>query len=333
MSERWQDLIEAADVNGLLRVVNALCGERAWHELLELADRCEDAIDRGKQLWPIAAHVDYRLALEAPADIAAGVLVPDVARFSLGPLTEVVASTHTWSELAPHIDAPQNAAYVAQERVLRGEDLTADERTHPEVLELPLRLEPWEPTYALATYKADHVEVAEPWEPRAPLQLRDAHEAPVIQDPELEDVLLALVTPWTAESNGAARVAIVEGDALGAASHLTVGPLRVGDLDLQEALRAMAWAASSGGAHGRRRGAALGRSLTWYMLSVVAGTSWPVEPGALRRALDEVRWYRWDEGDPEEGWVLRIAVEHARDGCAAALGASDVLDDLSGEPG
>jgi hypothetical protein len=330
VTARWQDLIEAADINGLLRAVNVLCGERAWDELLDLADRCEDAIERGKQLWPIAAHVDYRVALEAPAEIAAGVLVPDVTRFSLGPLTEVVASTHTWAELAPHLEAPQNAAYVAQERVLRGEDLSGDERAHPEVLELPLSVQPWEPTYALATYRADHVEVAEPWEPRAPLRLHDAAEGPPIEDDELEEVLLNLVTPWTAESNGAARVAIVEGDALGAASRLTVDRVRVGPLSAEEAIRTMAWAAASGGAHGRRRGAALGRSLSWYTLSVLAGTSWPVEPGELKEGMDDLVWFRWDEGDPEEGWVLRLAVEHARDGWAAAIAATDVLEDLSG---
>jgi hypothetical protein len=329
MSSRWQEFVEAGDVNALLRAVNVLCGERAWDELLDLADRCEDAIERGKQLWPIAAHIDYRVALEAPAEIAASVLVPDVARFSLGPLTEVAASTHTWTELAPHLEAPQNAAYVAQERVLRGEDLTGDERAHPEVLELPLRLQPWEPTYALATYRADHVEVAEPWEPHTALHVHDPVDAPEVDDAELEEALLALVTPWTAESNGAARAVVGAGGAVGAAARLTVGPVRAARVTASDAMRALAWAAASGGAHGRRRGAALGRSLTWYTLSLLTGSRWPVDPGALRNALEELRWWRWDEGDPEEGWVLRVAVEHVRDGWAAALAATDVLDDLS----
>jgi hypothetical protein len=329
MTARWRELVEAADLNGLLRAVNVLCGERAWDELLDLADLCEDAIDRGKQLWPIAAHIDYRIALEAPGEIAATVLLPDAGRFSLGPLTEVAASTHTWSELAPHLEAPQNAAYVAQERILRGEDLTGDERAHPEVLELPMQQEPWEPTYALATYRSDHVEVAEPWEPRAPLAVAEAVDAPAVDDDELEEVLLGLVTPWTTESNGAARVAVVEGDALGAAAQLTDGRVRIGPLDAEEAIRAVAWAAASGGAHGRRRGAALGRSLSWYTLSTLLGTEWPVSGEELGRALEDLRWFRWDEGDPEEGWVLRLAVQHDRDGWAAAIAATDVLDDLS----
>lgn len=328
MTSRWQDLIEAGDINGLLRAVNVVCGEREWDELLDLADRCEDAIERGKQLWPIAAHIDYRVALEAPGEIAATVLVPDAGRFSVGPLTEVAASTHTWDELAVHLESPQSAAYVAQERVLRGEVLTRDERARPEVLELPMQLQSWEPTYALATYKADHVEVAEPWEPRAPLVPTELSDAPAIEDDELEEVLLGLVTPWTAESNGAARVAVVEGDAAAAASRLTYGRLRIGSLVPEEALQRMAWAAASGGAHGRRRGAALGRSLAWYASSVLLGTSWPVEPDEIGAALADVRFYLWDEGEPEEGWVLRLALEHVRDGWAVAIAATDLLDNL-----
>ena len=321
------DLIEAADLNGLLRAVDALCERRAWEELVELADRCEQALERGKQLWPIAMHVDYRLALEAPGDYAAGVLHPDVTRLTLGPLTEVAASTHAWAELADHIDAPQTAAYVAQERVLRGEALDGDERAHPEVLDLPLHLEGWEPTYALATYRRDHVEVAEPWEPRARLRSAEPATAPAIEDDEIDSALHDLVHPWTAESNGAARAAIVEGDALGALGHLAFGSVRIGALSVDEALQRMAWAAASGGAHGRRRGAALGRFMAWSAAGVIADLPWPPEPRALHAGLDRMRWYRWDEGAPEKGWVLRIAVEHPDEGWAAALAATDLIEE------
>ena len=144
-SEHLWDLVEAGDLNELLRAVDGLCAARSWDELVALAERCEEAVERGKQLWPIAEHIDYRLALEAPGDFAGRVLNPGIGRFSLGPLTEVAASTHTWAQLAPHIEAPQAAAYVAQERVLRGEVLEGDPLAHPEVLELPLRLWAWVP--------------------------------------------------------------------------------------------------------------------------------------------------------------------------------------------
>jgi hypothetical protein len=116
-------------------------------------------------------------------------------------------------------------------------------------------------------------------------------------------------------------------DAVDAASCLTLDPLRIGPLTLEEALQRMAWAASSGGAHGRRRGAALGRFLAWYTAALLAGLRWPAEPEALADSLGRLRFYRWDEGTPEHGWVLRLAIEHPEQGWAAALAATDVLEE------
>ncbi|HEV3472863.1 MAG TPA: hypothetical protein VG408_06605, partial [Actinomycetota bacterium] len=222
---------------------------------------------------------------------------------------------------------PQVAAFVAQERVLRGEVLDGDERAHAEVLELPLHLMKWEPTYALATYRSDLVEVAEPWTPKARLAPVETRPATESNDEELEGALLDLVTPWLTESNGAAQAVVVEGDAIGAMSLLTLGELRVAYLQTDEALQRIAWAAASGGVHGRRRGAALGRSLAWFMAARACGTDWPVSPDELGSALEDVRWFYWDEGEPEEGWVLRIAFEDAEHGIAAALAATDVAEE------
>src|SRR5207253_6322430 len=98
-------------------------------------------------------HAEYRRALQAPGRWAAQVVVPGAGRFALGPLSEVVASTHPWDELAAHLTATPEAALVAQERVLRGEDLRGDERVDAAMVELPLALQRWEPHYPLATYK------------------------------------------------------------------------------------------------------------------------------------------------------------------------------------
>jgi hypothetical protein len=329
MHGELRDLVESADLNALLRAVDSLCERREWDELFDLADACEDALERGKQLWPIADHIDYRIALEAPGEYAAQVVTPQPRRFSHGPLTEVAASSHEWEELADHLDLPQTAAYVAQERVLRGEILEGDARAHADVLDLPLRLEPFEPTYTLATFRADHVEVSEPWDPKAPLVDADTRPAREAGDEELTGALLDLVTPWTTESNGAARAIVVDGDCVGAASAVAGTDLRIGRLEPEEALQRMAWAAASGGAHGRRRGAAFGRSMAWYVVSVGAGLAWPAGPDEIHRALSELTWYRWDEGEPEKGWVLRLAVEDRDAGWAAAIGATDVLE----EPG
>ncbi|MGI8407544.1 MAG: DUF6183 family protein [Actinomycetota bacterium] len=326
MSDRVAELIEAADMNALLRVVDGFCSSKRWDDLIDLADRCEEALERGKQLWPIAAHVDYRIALEAPGAYAAEVLESPLGRFALGPFTEVAASTHSWADLAPFLEAEHTAAYVAQERVLRGEDLTAAEGTHPEVLELPLELLDLEPHYSLATYRSNLVEIADPWSPR-PLSHMEPQQAPELQEPDIEHALLELVTPWTAESNGAARAAVVEGPVGAAISRIAWNELRVVQIDPPEAMKLMAWAAASGGAHGRRRGAAFGRSLAWHTSAILSDLAWPVEPGDLSVEMQRLNWFRWDEAATEEGWNLRLAVEDPDNGWAAAIGATDVLAD------
>ena len=328
MNADLQDLIEAADMNGLLRAVDNLCGQRDWEGLIDLADRCEEALERGKQLWPIADHIDYRLALEAPGDYAASVLDGKPSRFALGPLTEVAASTHTWADLAEHIEPAQVAAFVAQERVLRREVLTGDPRAHAEVLELPLKLEDWEPGYTLATYRSNVVEIAEPWDPKARLvEVEVSSGADELDEEEFVNALLDLVTPWTTESNGAARACVVDGDAVDAASALTLGALRMGRLRGDEALQRIAWAAASGGAHGRRRGAAVGRSIAWYLVALLGDVGWPASPESVRVALEHLEWSYWDEADPEEGWVLRLAVADPTNGWAAAIAATDLLEE------
>lgn len=326
MDRRLTELVEAADLNALLRAADGLVEAREWDDLVELADACEAALERGKQLWPIAAHIDYRLALDAPGDYAADVLATENTRFTLGPLTEVAASTHTWAELSPHIESSQAAAYVAQERVLRGEDLEHETNAHPEVLGLPLSLQPFEPTYALATFHPSHVEVAEAWDPRTPLRDQESRRAPAIDDPDIEALLLDLVSPWVTESNGAARAVVVDGDALGAASRLTFGSLSMGPLEPAEALQRIAWAAASGGAHGRRRGAAYGRFMAFYMVATMGDLGWPAAPDEIGATAARLRWFRWDEGDEEKGWTLRLAVEDDG-GWAAAIGATDLLEE------
>jgi hypothetical protein len=327
MAERAvTEAIEAGDMNALLRIVDGYAGARRWDDLLDVADLCEEAVERGKQLWPIAAHIDYRIALEAPGERAAEMLESELGRFTLGPLSEVAASTHTWSELAPHIDSPVAAAYVAQERVIRGEDLRGDARAHPDVLEMPLVLEEWEPTYPPATYRSNVVEVAEPWTPKAPLRQVEPVDAQELDEPDLTSALVDLVQPWTAESNGAARAVVVDGGVVAAASQVSFDTIRVGELRPDEAVQRMAWAAASGGAHGRRRGAALGRSLAWHTAALLADIEWPVEGAELGAALRELRWFRWDEGAAEEGWVLRLAVEDPAHGWAAAIAATDLLE-------
>src|SRR5438093_1253053 len=137
------ELVEAGDLDELTRHIDRLCAAADWDGLVDLRDRCRRALERGKQLWPAASHAEYRLALEAPGKWAAAVLVPGAGAFALGPLPEVAASTHTWGELAGFLSGGPPAAMAAHERVVRGEDLTADGHVPPGVLDIPLALQSW----------------------------------------------------------------------------------------------------------------------------------------------------------------------------------------------
>ena len=92
MAEDLIELVEIGDLDELLRATDRLCDAREWSALLELRDRCRAAVERGKQLWPAANHVEYRLALEAPSSYAARMLTDVAGDFGLGPLAEVAAA-------------------------------------------------------------------------------------------------------------------------------------------------------------------------------------------------------------------------------------------------
>ena len=319
------ELIEGGDLDELVRHVDRLCAARDWEGLLELRDRSRKALERGRQLWPVASHAEYRLALEAPGPWAAGVLLPGAGRFALGPLPEVAAAGHSWAELAPHLPASPEATFTAHERVVRGEDLTGDERVDPAVLEVPLRLQAWEPDYPLAVYRASEAQFPERPLPRlAPVELPDP--APVTDDPDATTALVELAGAWTTESNGRARAVAVTGDAGGAvAALLGEASALVAEVDLSGALADMAWTAASGGAHGRRRGMATGRFGAWWALvALTTGLDrWPPDADRIGAAGATLRWYRWDADAPGTGWSLRLAVDDPARGRAWAVEATD----------
>src|SRR5690606_35022219 len=121
-------LVEAGDLDGLLRRIDELCEAGDWDELARLGQlaRRGSATERARQLVVAAANADYRLALEGPPAHAARAVAEGGDGFALGPLTEVAAFTHTWAELSPHLPPGPVRALVAYERVVRGEDLRAD---------------------------------------------------------------------------------------------------------------------------------------------------------------------------------------------------------------
>jgi hypothetical protein len=87
----------------------------------------------------------------------------------------------------------------------------------------------------------------------------------------------------------------------------------------------MAWAAASGGAHGRRPGAAAGRFGAWWAVAALAGLldDWPVAPDRLGAAVGDLQWFAWDAEEPATGWRLQIAVEDPVRGRAWAIAAGD----------
>jgi hypothetical protein len=324
LSDQLGGLVEEGDPAALLRAVDGLCADRDWPGLLRLRELLADAIERGKPLWPVTTYVEYRIALEAPGPEVGLVLRSGVGRFALGPLTEVAAATHAWDELAPHLEEAGVAGTVAQERVLRGEDLRGRDGTHPEVLELPLVLAPWEPDYPLATYRAAELEVPDPaMEDGARMQDSTADPAAELERQEALRALTDLVEVWTSQSGGTARAVVVQGGAAEAVAALGVAEHRLGRIAPAAAMARMAWAAASGGAHGVRRGAALGRFDAWWAAAALAGLEWPPDPDDLGAGVGRLSWWVWDDGLPGTGWVLRLVAADEQAGWAAALDATD----------
>ena len=95
-------LIHDVDLDGLVRLIDARCSSGDWAGLLRLRDRCAAATrETGRQLWPAATLAEYRLALLAPAEWAATVLDGEAGRFTIGPLSEVVAGSITPGPSSP----------------------------------------------------------------------------------------------------------------------------------------------------------------------------------------------------------------------------------------
>jgi hypothetical protein len=67
--------------------------------------------------------------------------------------------------------------------------------------------------------------------------------------------------------------------------------------------------------------------MAWYVAVLASDLRWPPAPDDLGRAIERLRWWRWDEDVAESGWVLRLAISDPYRGWAAAIGATDVLDE------
>jgi hypothetical protein len=309
------EAIESSDTDELLRVVDGLCAARDWDQLIELRQRCAEAVTRGKQVWGVEEHIRYRLALEAPASLAGPIVSEGQSRFGLGPLPEVAASTKTWEQMEPHLGPGPDRDTFAAERVVRGDLVDA-------IPDLSPFLQPWEPAYETATYKKDRVEAPSP--PVPPTEAADLpSDQGTVDDVASTSALADLVEPWTDQSNGRCQTIAVEGNHLAAIAGLGIARARTAALDPQDGLAWMAWAGASGGAHGRRRGAAAGRYLAWWAVATLNDLDWPPNPEAIGEAMAGLAWHWFDDGSPETGWVLRLAVTSPDLGLAWAVSATD----------
>lgn len=328
-NQTLEGLLHAGDLDALLRLLDDACDNCDWVVVERIAKLARNTNDRGFQLWPAADHAEHRLALGAPAEYAARAVARDSTRFGIAPLAEVAASNHTWVELEPFLPEGLIRATVAQERVARGEDLS-EVALEDDPLDMPLRLSGWEPTYDGAAIGAFAVE--DPIPTIGPLLKCSLPPAGVaLPHPGIE-ALRDLTRTWTVESEGFSAAVYVRGSAASAIATLGQTDLRMRELQLTEALGQMAWAAASGGVHGRRRGAARGRFEAWWCAACLAeilndpkgiDIQWPPEPERFKEAVSKLVWWLWDDGNASLGWHLQIAIENPDTGFAWALEATD----------
>ncbi len=321
-SDPIAEAVGRGDLDELTRLVDGLCAAREWDEVIRLRDRCRHALERGLQLWPAAEYAEYRVALEAPAEWAGSVIREGAGRFALGPLWEVAASTHSWSDLGPAVDVGPARTMAAHERVIRGEDLSGDPSVDDSILEIPLRLEPWEPSYSVATYRAREADFPSPPMPALdPVGLPTAGEA--VAAGEVGEALLALGRAWSEQSNGGCRVAAVRGGVGEAIAALDAGAVSPVTVDPATAFAHMAWAAASGGAYGRRAGTPAGRFAAWWVVAAIADLDWPAAGERVGSEAAALTWALWENPDRPTGWHLGLSVADEEGGRGWAVEAWD----------
>ena len=296
-----------------------------------MRDAARHAVRTGRQLWPAATLAEHRLALLAPPRFVAVVLSESdglSGRFTIGPLTEVAAQHHSWPELAPVLEPGPRSAIVAHERALRGDSVADD---LPDVLDIPTRLQPWEPAYPLATYSDSGLEAPPPDlpPPRDEIDLVDLVDVldrpSIVTDAAVDLAFRQLVEPWLTASNGRAETVCVDGGVAGGLAAMGLRRARTAALTPQQGIAWLVWAGASGGAHGRRRGAAAGRFGAWWLVGAIGDLhdDWPPEPDELGELVAELQWYRWDAFEPELGWSLQLAIHDPVEGLSWLLVARD----------
>ncbi|MEO5973936.1 MAG: hypothetical protein ABIQ38_01845, partial [Ilumatobacteraceae bacterium] len=194
------ELVGRADLDGLIRLIDATCTRRDWQQLFNLRNACRAAVQGGRQLWPAATLAEYRLALHSPANWATEVIAAEASRFTLGPLTEVIAQNHGWQELVHRLPCSPQSTFVAYECALRGQTIDEPEALFP-ALEIPVQCGTWEPNYQLAEYGDNEATFPAPQLPSS----LDAEKVSTavgqrLDELEISQAAFHLVEAWTSQS-------------------------------------------------------------------------------------------------------------------------------------
>jgi hypothetical protein len=344
---------EIGRIRDLIAEVDSCALDAQWDEIVAIRDRCVAAVQRGHQWWPAAAWAEYRLALDAPGSFAATVLDSAAARFTLGPFTEVAASTHSWDELAPHLDRSPTASLFAHECIARGDDLCTD-NTYldlPALFDLPAALQPWEPSYGPVVYHLDRVEHHAPLLRGEPFQASDLKTSTVelTDDVDLSEALRSFVRPWEQDPGWRVRSDAFQGAAVDVVHALNVQAGSVQRLDPALGLSYLAWVGATGGPNGRRRGLASSRNDLWWVLLHLTGIIDSDNLGAVQVAdassemlddladgIAELQWWTWADAPNQRnqpnrtrGTAERTATDSGLDGWRVNLIVEAPLENLA----
>jgi hypothetical protein len=192
-------------------------------------------------------------------------------------------------------------------------------------LEIPFALAEWEPEYTGVSYNDDGVVDDMPplhakWHSCA---TRDADAL----DDDTVHAFTRMMEPWTARSNGSARSVVVEGELEDALGALQLTSTDFSELTPHAALQWLTWAASSGGAHGKRRGMATGRSEALWLLATFTGLddTWPQSFDELGDVVtNQLDFFAFTAANHSaREWWLQLAIVDPHEGLAAAFIARD----------
>jgi hypothetical protein len=328
MASALEQLIQRADLDGLVRHVDDTCAARDWEHLVEIRNDARAAVNTGRQLWPIATLANYRLALWAPAPFAVRALDDTARTFMPGPVSEILAVHHSWQDLEPLLEPGHDRGLCAYERALRGDIIAPNE---PDILDIPIALQPWEPAYLCVSYNDDGVVEEFPASPQwqEGFDVEGIATTP-LDESETIDAFRRMMNAWTSQSNGTADLAIVEGgpaEALGALGYAGIIS-ELSPMSCSEAWERLTWAASTGGAHGKRRGVATARSDVWWLFAQIAGMTddWPCDAAECGEIALACEYYVFrNDKTPTEGWGLHLVIVDPDEGLSVALRAHDSL--------